>query len=81
MEKAVKRGELAGKHATVTESANKSEIGISGKITDETRSTITIRTKKGDKRIIKRNATIEICGIRIRGAEIEMAPEERVKIR
>ncbi|MBS3155422.1 ribonuclease P protein subunit, partial [Candidatus Woesearchaeota archaeon] len=42
--------ELIGQYITITESKNKSLIRIKGKIVDETRNTLTIKTSNGEKK-------------------------------
>lgn len=79
----IAKHELIGLMTTITESTNKSQKGIKGKIIDETKHTIKIQTKNGTKTIQKKNITIEIevenKKIRINGKVIEGKPEERVK--
>jgi ribonuclease P protein subunit POP4 len=81
----MKRRELIGRNIEVTNSKNKSNIGLKGKIIDETKNMLKIRTKQGEKRLIKNNITFTIKmegkNIEIRGAEIQTAPEERIKLR
>jgi RNase P/RNase MRP subunit p29 len=81
----ITKHELIGKKAKVTSALNKSNIGLDGKIIDESCSTITINTPKGIKRIIKRtvNLEIEIDGqkIKIDGKLLEGRSEERIKLK
>ena len=44
----------------ITKAANKNDKGQKGKIIDETKNTITIETKKGNKKIIKNTVTLKI---------------------
>lgn len=53
------KGEKVGDTIRVINSANKSEIGLSGKIIDETKNMLIIKTRKGIKKIIKNNVTIK----------------------
>lgn len=69
-------GELIGKHAIVT---LKNGHGFTGRIVDETKNMLVIRTQDKDKRIIKTECEIDIGGIKISGAEIATRPEERIK--
>jgi ribonuclease P protein subunit POP4 len=77
----IERSELIGFEATVVGSTNKANIGIKGKITDETRNTLKI----GGKIILKKDITIEIetdgKKITIEGKKLTKSPEERIKIR
>lgn len=81
----VLKTEFIGKKLIIVDAKNKVNIGIKGTIIDETKSTFTIETIKGQKRLIKENITIEIIHdnqkIRIKGKLLAMAPEERIKIK
>lgn len=85
MENLLKKGELIGRTAKITDAKNKANIGLEGKIIDETKNTLTIKTKKGRKKLIKKNITLKMkinnSEITINGEEIQAAPEERIKIR
>ncbi|MEM0372658.1 MAG: ribonuclease P protein subunit, partial [archaeon] len=63
-------GELIGETAEVTKSPQREQIGISGVIVDETLKTITIETKKGEKKVAKAGAEFAIRGEKIKGDEI-----------
>ena len=77
---AVLKGEFIGRDAEVAGSANKTQIGLKGKIIDETKNTITIKDNDGNKKtLIKSQITIKIQNNMIRGQEIHAAPEERIK--
>ncbi len=52
-----------------------------GKIMDETKNTITIKTKKGIKKILKNNAKIEINGKIMQGKKLTKRPEDRIKLK
>ncbi|MBW2991675.1 ribonuclease P protein subunit [Candidatus Woesearchaeota archaeon] len=75
------RAELIGLKAEVVDSSNKANIGIKGKITDETKNTLRI----GGKTVLKKDVTIEfdVDGKKIRaeGKMLMKSPEERVKSR
>ena len=84
MEKNLKQGEIIGKNIEIIESKNKSNNGLKGKIIDETKNTIKIKTKQGEKTLIKKNITFKMESNNnaiINGAEIHAAPEERIKLR
>jgi len=68
--------QLIGSVATVVESKNKSLIGITGKIIDETKNTITINTGEKQKTIIKSQVSLEINKKIINGKKIQKRPEE-----
>lgn len=80
-EKKLLRSELIGLEAMIAHSTNKVNIGIKGKITDETKNTIKI----GGKTILKKDVIIEINDhgqkMRIDGKKMTKNPEERIKIR
>jgi RNase P/RNase MRP subunit p29 len=52
-----------------------------GKIILETKNMIQIKTAKGKKKIIKKNAVITINNIRIKGEKITKRTEDRIKAR
>jgi len=85
METSNRKGEFIGRTIKITDSKNKTNEGIEGKIIDETKNTITIQTKNGRKKLIKTNITftMEINNqkITINGKEIQAAPEERIKVK
>ncbi len=76
--------ELVGADCEVTGAKNASLRGIKGRIVDETKNTITIKTGKGKKTLLKKQVTImaEINNrkFRIEGAEIDARPEDRAKV-
>ncbi|MFA4819721.1 MAG: ribonuclease P protein component 1 [Candidatus Aenigmatarchaeota archaeon] len=73
------RHELIGLKCRVTDSKNKSQIGIEGKIIDETIKTIVI----GDKRVQKKDAVFMVSlsgkNVYIDGNAIIARPEDRIK--
>lgn len=76
--------ELIGADCEIISAKNASLKGMKGKITDETKNTITIKTAKGEKKLIKNQVTImaEINGkkTRIEPEEIASRPEDRAKV-
>lgn len=78
--------ELIGLDVQILGSTNRSCVGISGKIVDETKNVISIRTAKGDKKIQK-NGTIFMFtlpdkkNVKVDGSLLVARPEERIKIR
>lgn len=81
--KDVIRHELIGIKTEIVESTNKSQEGLTGTIVDETKHTIKIQTKNGEKTIQKKNVTIQVKfeekTIKIKGEMLEGRPEERIK--
>ena len=53
------RHELIGLNVQVTKALNPLSRNIKGEVIDETQQTILIRTKNGDKKLLKRLATFE----------------------
>jgi ribonuclease P protein subunit POP4 len=76
--------EIIGLEVRVMESRNKSFVGMKGRVVDETLSTLTIETPKGDKKIAKAGTTLLFVlpsGIEaeIYGNDIVARPEDRIK--
>ena len=71
--------EIIGKTIRVVESKNKSDVGIEGKIIDETKKTVVVKTEKGKKRLFKNNITLMINNQKIKGETLLKRPEERIK--
>jgi len=71
--------EIIGKTIKVIASKNKSNEGMEGKVTDETKKTIVVATKKGEKRLFKNNITIMLNNQKITGKMLMKRPEERIK--
>ena len=86
MEKRLKKGELIGKSIEIIDSKNKANIGLKGIIIDETRNTLQIKTKEGKKKMLIKEDITFVMKINneefmIKGDEIRVAPEERIKLR
>ena len=71
------QGELIGVKVKVIDSKNKSNVGVHGKITHETKKTLTI----GDKMMFKNNITLQIGNLKVRGEKLLGRPEERIKFK
>lgn len=75
--------ELIGLNCTVTDSRNKDQIGITGKIIDETMKTISIKTEKGVKKIMKKGAEFRLeindKKVVVDGSMLVSRPEDRIK--
>lgn len=71
--------ELIGMHVEVVGK------NVQGKIIDETKNMLTIKTKKGIKKIIKKNSkmefTIENERIAVEGDRLVARPEDRIKLK
>ncbi len=83
MRKNILKGELIGTNTRVAEAKNKSNAGLAGKIIDETKNTITIKTKDGKKMLMKNQVVLEIekQGTRflVDGSLLCSRPEDRIK--
>jgi len=77
--------ELIGLSAEVVKSNNKHNIGIKGKIIDETKHTLIIIHNKIKKRLMKKNIKIKVRfnhkDYIIDCKKIQKRPEERLKLR
>jgi ribonuclease P protein subunit POP4 len=77
------RHELIGLDVSVAEASNPLHRGISGRIIDETRNTLLIRTPCGDRRIQKQYSRFRItlpegAEVIIDGSALIAAPERRI---
>ena len=79
----VLRGELIGKTINAIHLRDKREI--TGKVIDETKFTLVVKTKKGRKRLVKTAYAFEFPygkkKLRIEGRYFNKKPEERIKTR
>ncbi|MBS3166131.1 ribonuclease P protein subunit [Candidatus Woesearchaeota archaeon] len=73
--------ELIGKTIKVTDSKNKHDLEISGKVVDETKMTLVVDHKGKSKTLLKKNITFVLQGSNeeIIGKDILRRPEERIK--
>ena len=75
--------ELIGLNAEIIDSKNKANIGIKGKIVDETRHTLVIEEEGREKRVFKNsillNLKINKKIIKIQGKLLLGRPKERIK--
>ncbi len=73
--------ELIGEEITVIESNNKANIGITGKIINETKMTLTVNHDGKRKTLLKNIVVLKLHRTQhiIRGAGIIKRPEDRVK--
>ncbi|RMF55299.1 ribonuclease P protein subunit [Candidatus Woesearchaeota archaeon] len=83
--KDVQRKELIGREIEVICSTNKDNVGIIGKIIDETKHTIIVKKDNAKKTIIKKNVTLRIKmndkKIVVKGKALVGRPEDRIKKR
>ena len=52
---------------------------LKGKVINETKQTITIKTEKGERKVIKTLHSFIINGARVEGKQLLGRPEERIK--
>ncbi len=75
--------ELIGLRARVADSRDRSQRGISGVVVDETKNTLVIATKQGERRISKRISTFKFIADKkvftVHGNEIAFRPYERIE--
>ena len=74
------RKELIGLSIKIVDSKNKTNIGLEGKVVDETKNLLIIKSKGKMKKILKKDVIIEISGIKIDGKKLVSRPEERLKL-
>jgi len=80
------RHELIGLAVEVVGSTNKSQVGIKGNVTDESRQTLTIDTGKGEKSFAKDSCLFRFTlptgeKVRVNGKVLVARPEDRIKKR
>lgn len=81
-EKEIIRRELIGLNIKVVDAKNKANVGIEGKIIDETKNTIVVKKDSKKKRLLKNQITIEIeKKIRAKGSLFLGRAEDRIKKR
>ncbi len=77
------RHELIGLRVRVEECSNPSSVGISGKVVDESRNTLTMRSESGSKVLVKEECTFifstESGELRVDGSLLVGRPEDRIK--
>lgn len=80
------QGEFIGLKAKVVESSNRSNMGISGTVVDETRNTLLVRHKDADKMVVKDASVFHFIMpdgtiVEVDGKVILGRPEDRLKKR
>ena len=77
--------ELIGLDVKIIESENRLNMGIKGKIIDETKNIFIVKTEKRKKKIIKNQCVFEFKlkekNIQLNGKSLTIRPEERNKQR
>lgn len=82
----VLRHELIGLDVLVTCASNPGHVGVSGRIVDETKNTLVIRTERGEARIPKRFSIFRLrlpdgTTVDVDGSSLETQPERRISMR
>ncbi|MBT6995314.1 ribonuclease P protein subunit [Candidatus Woesearchaeota archaeon] len=68
--------EIIGKKIKVVDSKNKSLVGLTGDVVEETKNTITLSNKK---KLLKSHVTLEIGKEIVDGKSLQKKPEDRIK--
>jgi ribonuclease P protein subunit POP4 len=81
----VLRHELIGLDVLVSGAANPAQIGLSGRIIDETRNMLVIETPQGIKRVAKMHNVFRVALpsselVEIDGSVLVLAPEKRINL-
>jgi len=83
MSKSILKQEFIGAEAEIVDAKNKRLAGLKGKIIDETKNTLKIKTNKGNKIVVKNQITLQIKiggkKYEFKGALIAHRAEERIK--
>ena len=81
--KNILRHELIGLECRVAESDNRSQVGIEGRVVDETRKTLVIETPKGFKIVPKQGTVFRLSlqkeTVEVPGSLLIAKPEDRIK--
>ena len=70
-----------GKELVVADASNKSYLSTSGTVVDESKYAFVVRTKNGEKTILKKGTVFRFGDELIQGDKIIKRLEERIKIR
>jgi len=78
------RHELIGLEVEVVNSTNKSQIGIKGRVVDETYKMLVIETEKGEKKVAKKDCVFVFKipsgkKVQVEGWLLVGKPEDRIK--
>lgn len=76
--------ELIGLRVNVVNAKNRTQIGIAGRVVDETLQSLRIETERGEKTVQKRGTTFAFAvpsgrRVRVNGEVIAARPEDRIK--
>ncbi len=78
------RHELIGLEVRIVESTNHSQVGLSGRVVDESRNILSIETARGVKNLPKQDCTFSFHlpsgeWVRVDGKLLVARPEDRIK--
>lgn len=77
------RDELIGRTVEIIGSANKANVGLTGRIIDETKNLVFIDTSRGIKKVLKKGNVFQIHylgeKVRVKGELLLGDPAERIK--
>ncbi len=79
MNKNILKDELIGMHIEISDAKNKSLMGLTGTIIDETKNTLKIQTNTKIKTILKNQVILKLGNLRVEGCELVGRSEERIK--
>lgn len=71
--------DLIGRNVSVVSASNQSLQALKGECVDETKHTLRIRTDRGEKTVLKNQATFDVAGYAIAGNILIGRPHERTK--
>jgi ribonuclease P protein subunit POP4 len=75
--------ELIGLKIEVLESSDKSQIGLSGQVINETQNTLTLQTVQGEKTVPKKGSVFKVFleheNVKVKGEKLLKTPQERIK--
>jgi RNase P/RNase MRP subunit p29 len=79
----ITRHEWIGLWVVVVDASNKDLTGIEGEIVDETKNSFTIKTSKGEKKVLKKKASFKVKldakEVIVNGNALVGRPEDRIK--
>ncbi|MBD3361948.1 ribonuclease P protein subunit [Candidatus Woesearchaeota archaeon] len=81
----VVREDWIGREVKIIGAGNKAYLGIVGRVVDETKHFLIIKTPEKVLKMMKKGSIFELSWndqkVRVKGDDIEVAPEERLKLK
>ena len=75
--------ELIGLIIEVLESTDKSQIGLSGQVVNETQNTLILQNEQGEKTVPKKGSVFKVFleheNVKVNGEKLLKTPQERIK--